>query len=161
MTRSREEATPEWRAQEARRTAGFPVSVFHQPDLKSAGSNTGYIMVAVTSCCRSWNLTRLLLQSLVDMDDPIHVVLMDDNSVDGAQEEAARLGIPVLSTGRMTGNTMNFVRAWKYFTSYDGLQFLVVLNNDITVTPGTFTKMYNCANSPMPQRRSGAFTYTL
>jgi hypothetical protein len=37
-------------------------------------------MVAVATCCRSWNMTRGLLESLMAMDDPLHVVIFDDAS---------------------------------------------------------------------------------
>jgi hypothetical protein len=43
------------------------------------------------------------------------------------------------------GNTGNMLKAWRYFTSYDHLQTLVILNNDVTVVPGTFIKLHRCA----------------
>ncbi len=44
-------------------------------------------------------MTRILLESLLAMDDPLHVVLLDDNSHDGTQDMAAAMGVPVLTTG--------------------------------------------------------------
>lgn len=90
-------------------------------------------------------MTEPLLKTLLAMDDPIHVVLIDDNSHDGSQEKAAAMGIPVLTTGHMTGNTMNWNRAWRYFSSYPQLKLLYILNNDITVVPGTFSKLARCS----------------
>jgi glycosyltransferase involved in cell wall biosynthesis len=89
-------------------------------------------------------MTSDLLASLAAMDDPIHVVVFDDNSKDGTAEKAAALGFPVFTTARMTGNTMNMNRAWKYFTSYEGLQSLFIMNNDISVAAGTFVKLHRC-----------------
>ena len=146
-----EEATPEWREKEARHTIAdvrYPMSIFHPPDQSAAKQNTGYIMVAITSCCRSWGVTEPLLKSLLAMDDPIHIVLFDDNSQDGAQEKAAAMGIPVFTTGRKTGVTASMNRAWKYFLSYPQLQSLFILNNDISVEPGSFTKLHNCLQHP-------------
>lgn len=77
---SADEATEEWRAKHSNYHVGFPYSVYYPPNPVLAERNTGYIMVAVSSCCRGWNVTRVLLESLLAMDDPIHVVLMDDNS---------------------------------------------------------------------------------
>ena len=57
-----------------------PVSVFYPPSGKLGTKNRGYIMVAVSTCCKSWNMTRPLLESLMAMDDPVHVVIFDDNS---------------------------------------------------------------------------------
>jgi GT2 family glycosyltransferase len=123
----------------------MPVSIFYPPDpVKHAQHNTGYIMVAVTTCCNSWNMTSDLLASLAATDDPIHVVVFDDNSKDGTAEKAAALGFPMFTTARMTGNTMNMNRAWKYFTSYEGLQSLFIMNNDISVAAGTFVKLHRC-----------------
>ena len=129
------------------RNPGPPLSVLYPPDPKKAKQNTGYVMVAVTSCCNGWERTEKLLQTLLAMDDPIHVVLVDDNSQDGAQEKAAAMGIPVIGTTCMTGNTANMVRAWKYFLSYPQLQTLFILNNDIDVVGGTFTKLNRCLRS--------------
>jgi hypothetical protein len=39
---------------------------------------------------------------------------------------------------------MNMNRAWKYFTSYEGLQSLFIMNNDISVAAGTFVKLHRC-----------------
>lgn len=69
----------------------------------------------------------------------MRILLQDD-----AQSQAAAMGIPVFSSVRMVGNTGNMLKAWKYFTSYEGLQSLVILNNDITVVPGSFKKLHRC-----------------
>jgi hypothetical protein len=37
-------------------------------------------MVAIATCCSTWNITRNMLESLMAMDDPLHVVIFDDNS---------------------------------------------------------------------------------
>ena len=142
--------TAEWRRKEkeleAKVLPPFPTSIFYPPDpVAAVKHNTGYIMVAITTCCNSWNMTQQLLLSLKAMDDPIHVVLFDDNSKDGTPEKAAAMGFPVMTTGRMTGNTANMNRAWKYFSSYPGLQSVFIMNNDIQVAPGTFTKLNRCA----------------
>ena len=82
-----EEATPEWRLgkhwhQPVPWSAyPIPVSILHPPNLERAQRlNAGYIMVAVTSCCASWNVTERLLKSLLSSAEPLHVVLVDDNS---------------------------------------------------------------------------------
>lgn len=55
--------------------------ILYVPDLPRARSlNTGYICVAVCSCCHGWAITERLLRSLMEVDDPIHIVLVDDNS---------------------------------------------------------------------------------
>lgn len=167
------EASREWREAESKKTVGptsqlFPVSVLYPPDLTAAKSNTGYIMVAITTCCGFWKETRQLVESLLAMPDPIHVVLVDDNSTDGSQAEAAAMGtslqcgecviqlsinvmriagVPVISTVRTSGNTAGMLRAWKYFSSYPQLQFLVVMNNDLKVVPGSFERLYRCAQA--------------
>ena len=143
--------------QEARRgnaKQDAPISVYFPPDPVAARKNTGYIMVAISSCCNSWNMTRSLLQSLLDMDDPVHAVLFDDNSQDGTQEKAAAMGIPVFSTVWASGNTANMVRAWKYFSSYSVLQTMFIMNNDITVVPGTFNKLHDCSMSAPVGRKA-------
>ena len=63
------------------RTHPLNARILHVPHVSSARSlNAGYICVAVSSCCRGWAVTERLLQSLSAMDDPIHVVLVDDDS---------------------------------------------------------------------------------
>ncbi len=87
------EATPEWRKElhfqktAVKNGAGMvegvmrvPVSIFYPPSGRLGNKNKGYIMVAVATCCRSWNMTRGLLESLMAMDDPLHVVVFDDAS---------------------------------------------------------------------------------
>ncbi len=78
-------------------------------------------------------------------------MLIDDNSHDGLQDIAASMGVPVLTTGRMTGLTGSMLRAWKYFTSYEGLQTLVIMNNDVMIVPGTFERLHRCSEmAPVP-----------
>ncbi len=50
-------------------------------------------------------------------------------------------------SGRQTGLSGSMLRSWKYFTSYEGLQSLFIINNDVTITPGSFLKLHNCAMS--------------
>ena len=48
-------------------------------------------------------------------------------------------------------NTANWNRAWQYFASYAGLQALFIVNNDIMVSDGTFSKLHRCAmHLPVP-----------
>lgn len=121
------------------------MSILYSPDPVKGLDNTGYILVVVTSCCNSWNITLPLLASLVSLRDPIHVVLIDDYSQDGSPELAAAMGIPVLTTGRMTGLTASMNRAWQYFTSYPQLQSMFILNNDVQVANDTFNRLHRCA----------------
>lgn len=151
------EATPEWRKElhfqkTAVKNGGgmvegvmrIPVSIFYPPSGRLGNKNKGYIMVAVATCCRSWNMTRGLLESLMAMDDPLHVVIFDDASKDGLPELASEMGFPVFSVPTGYGLTSSMNRAWKYFTSFDALQSLFIMNNDIQVAPRAFTKLHRC-----------------
>lgn len=143
--RSADEVTPEWLAKEEKRARIHkPVSIFWPPNPAASGHNTGHILVAITTCCRAWNLTLQLLNNLIAIPDPVHVVLFDDHSTDGLPQLASAMGFPVFTTARITGNTWNMKRAWWYFSSYSTLQSMYIMNNDITVMEGTFTKLDHC-----------------
>ncbi len=105
---SADEATEEWRAKHSNYHVGFPYSVYYPPNPLLAERNTGYIMVAVSSCCRGWNVTRVLLESLLAMDDPIHVVLMDDNSKVRRLLYQARLNSELVAGRRWPGTVQYY-----------------------------------------------------
>jgi hypothetical protein len=54
------------------------------------------------------------------------------------------MGFPVFSVAVGHGLTSSMNRAWKYFTSFDALQALFIMNNDILVAPGAFKKLHRC-----------------
>ena len=66
---------------------------------------------------------------------------------DGLPELASEMGFPVFSVPHGHGLTSSMNRAWKYFTSFDPLQALFLMNNDIQVAPGAFNKLYRCLMS--------------
>ena len=126
-------------------------SIYWPGSGKLGDKNHGYIMVAVLSCCNKWDLTKLLLESLTAQTDPTHIVVLDDGSEDGAPEKAAAMGYPVLGLARNKGATHGMNRAWQYFTAHPELQSMFILNNDIIVAEGTFSKLHRCTMSmPTP-----------
>lgn len=149
-----EEATEEWRAHQHSvkgnsHTKAVSMrlmqSIYYPPSNKLGNKNDGYIMVAVLSCCDSWPITKALLESITAMSDPVHLVVIDDASEDGAPEKAAAMGYPVLGLQKNGGATQGMNRAWQYFTAHPELQSLWVLNNDILVSEGAFTNLHRCA----------------
>ena len=70
---------------------------------------------------------------------------------DGLPELASEMGFPVFSVPHGHGLTSSMNRAWKYFASFDVLQTLFLMNNDIQVAPGAFKKLHRCSmNQPGP-----------
>jgi hypothetical protein len=63
---------------------------------------------------------------------------------DGLPELASEMGFPVFTVPTSYGLTSSMNRAWKYFTSFDALQSLFIMNNDIQVAPTAFSKLHRC-----------------
>jgi hypothetical protein len=125
------------------------------PVIASAGPNTGKvcskcIFVAVTTCCKTWNTTRVLLSQLLASDDNIHVAVFDDISTDEGVERVRELGITVVQpeSGKGVGLTELMNLAWRYYYARPELDTMMLMNNDLQIsTKGTFRKLNRCLHS--------------
>jgi hypothetical protein len=59
------------------------------------------IFVGVTTCCKTWNRTEILLKQLVQSNDNMHIVVFDDMSLDDTKDNAERLGFAVMQPPKL------------------------------------------------------------
>lgn len=59
--------------------------------------NNEPILVAITTL-NLWHLTERMIENINGLCDPVHVVLVDDNSLDGTPEKARARGVTVISS---------------------------------------------------------------
>lgn len=106
------------------------------------------ILVAVTSCCDNFNLTSRLLRNLAVLPDPIHVVVVDDASVDGSPDRLGDLGIEVVENvpaAIAQGLTHSWNVAYRLFQANPRYSSAWIVNNDILVAPHSFTRLDSAA----------------
>jgi hypothetical protein len=107
-----------------------------------------HILVAVTSCCDNFNLTSRLLRNLAVLPDPIHVVVVDDASVDASADRIGELGIEVIENvpeAIAQGLTHSWNVAYRLFQANPQYTSAWIVNNDILVAPNSFTRLDSAA----------------
>ncbi|CAE7239264.1 unnamed protein product [Symbiodinium sp. KB8] len=121
----------------------------------TASAREAHILVAVTSCCDTLNLTTRLLRNLAVLPDPIHVVVVDDASIDGAPEFLGDLGIEVVENVPETialGLTHSWNVAWRLFQADQRYTTLWIINNDVLVAPHSFSRLDQAARQTVEPR---------
>ena len=123
--------------------------------LATAGPNKGKpcvdcVFVAVTMCCKSWNVTQILIHQLLQSEDNIHVVVFDDRSKDDGPQQASALGLHVVQPTNPNGIGLTAMMnvAWRYFYHRPELDTMHLLNNDLQIaTKNTFAKLNRCMHN--------------
>jgi hypothetical protein len=108
------------------------------------------ILVALTTCCVSWERTEIILRQLLQSTDNVHLVVFDDMSTDDTVARVKAMGLPVVQPPKLANvgltEMMNLV--WRYFYARPELQSMFVVNNDVQISPKrTFEKMNKCLQS--------------
>jgi hypothetical protein len=120
--------------------------------LATTGPNKGRpcvdcIGIALTTCCKSWDRTAVILDQLLRSNDNMHIIVFDDMTEDDSKQRVEAMGLTVLQPPSLknVGLTEIMNLAWRYFYARPELASLFIVNNDIQISPDrTFEKLHNC-----------------